>query len=256
MAKQKENWKQEENKWYQEAQSIAKTLNERPAFSYSPGSDPLYQAAKEQTLTQGRRAMEDTMGKAAGLTGGYASSYAQSLGTQAYDRQLARLSELLPDYYAQARTAYDRQTEALQDELSRALGFYDKDYQVWLDRQAAQERQESADAKAAQWEKEFQEGRSRWAAEQELNERKFAAQQEQALRDAALAAQKLADQQTGTAASQAASAAERERSYAYRMAMQALQQGVAVSDSLLKTAGIDKTYAESIRRYYAALRQR
>ena len=38
------------------------------------------------------------------------------------------------------------------------------------------------------------------------------------------------------------------------MAMQALQQGLSVSDSLLKTAGIDKSYAETIRRYYAYLR--
>ena len=38
------------------------------------------------------------------------------------------------------------------------------------------------------------------------------------------------------------------------MAMLALQQGLSVSDSLLQTAGINKSYAETIRRYYAALR--
>ena len=36
------------------------------------------------------------------------------------------------------------------------------------------------------------------------------------------------------------------------MAMLALQQGLAVSDALLEEAGIDKTYAERLRRYFAA----
>ena len=231
MAKQKETWNPEENRWYQAAEEAAGALRERPAFSYTPQKDPLYQAAKEQTLSAGRRAMEDTLGKAAGLTGGYSSSYAQSLGTQAYDRQLARLQELLPDYYAQARNAYDRRGDELQDELSTALGLYDKAYQVWLENQAAQERQQAADTKSAQWEKEFQEDQKRWTAEHRLDEQKLAA-------------------------SQAGSAAEKERSYAYRMAMQALQQGISVSDKLLKAAGIDGAYAESLRRYYAYLRQK
>ena len=240
MSKQKEEWKQEENRWYQAAEEAAKSLRERPDFSYAPQQDPLYQATKEQSLSAGRRAMEDTMGKAAGLTGGYASSYAQSLGTQAYDRQLTRLQELLPDYYALARNSYDRKTQALQDELSTALGLYDKDYQAWLEKQQAA-------AKSDQWEREFQESHKRWAAEYDLNKQKFAAQEEENQRQAAFDEKKLA-------ASQASSAAEKERSYAYRMAMQALQQGLSVSDSLLKTAGIDKSYAETIRRYYAYLR--
>lgn len=244
MAKQKEEWKQEENRWYQAAEETAKALRERPEFSYAPQQDPLYQAAKEQTLSAGRRAMEDTLGKAAGLTGGYASSYAQSLGNQAYDRQLTRLQELLPDYYARARSVYDQETKTLQDELSAALGLYDKDYQAWLEKQEALERQEAADTKSAQWEKEFQQSRERWAAEQELDRQKLAAQREKDRQQAELDNRKLT-------ASQASAAAEKERSYAYRMAMQALQQGLSVSDSLLKTAGIDKSYAESLRRYYA-----
>ena len=135
MGRQKEEWKNEENLWYQQAREAAQALADRPAFSYAPERDPLYQAAKTQALTEGRRAMEDTLGKAAGLTGGYASSYAQSLGTQAYQRQIARLAELLPDYYDKARNNYDKQTEALHDALSTALGLYDKDYQSWLDRE-------------------------------------------------------------------------------------------------------------------------
>lgn len=262
MAKQTDPWKMEENEWYRQAQEAANALRERPAFSYAPAQDPLYQAAKDQILQQGRRAMEDTVGKTAGLSGGYASSYAQSLGTQAYDRQLTRLAELLPDYYAQARSAYDKQTAQLQDALGNALGLYDKAYQAWLQQQDAQTRQEEAAAQQAKWDREFEENHARWAAEYEQNERKLEAQKAKDQLDAELALQRLTAQQRDEeleaqrqAEQRAGSAAEKERSYAYQMAMLALQQGLSVSDALLRTAGIDKAYAESIRRYYAALRR-
>ena len=299
MAKQKEAWKNEENKWYQQAVETAQALKERPAFSYAPERDPLYQAAKQTAVEQGRRAMEDTLGKTAGLSGGYASSYAQSVGTQAYDRQISKLRELLPDYYDRARANYDRKTDALQDTLSTALGLYDKDYQSWLDRQSALEREAEAaeskrrwdieaerkqsqweaetaesrrrwdieaDRKQNQWEAEAAESKRRWEAETaeskrrwdaETNEKQlqwlseFAEGHDRWTAEYQQAERKLAADQAKNAASRAASVAEKERSYAYRMAILALQQGVSVSDALLKAAGIDRAYAESLRRYYA-----
>ena len=231
-----ERWQAEDNVWYQKARQTAEALLERPAFSYEPEADPLYRAARDQTLRQGRWAMEDTLGKAAALSGGYASSYAQSQAAKAYGDQLDRLAALLPDYYDRARSAYDKQTGTLRDALGSAIGLYDKDYQAWLDKQSARERQAAADTKRDQWEREFAEDHSRWAAEFDRD------------------AEKLAAQQAAAAASQARSDAANERSYAYRMAMLALQQGLKVSDALLQTAGIDKAYAETIRRYYAAIR--
>lgn len=186
-------WENEKDPWFLEAEASARALLDRPAFSYDPAADPLYREARSQALLQGRLGMEDAMGKAAGLSGGYASSYAQSLGQQHWDAQLSRMAQLLPDYYDRARAAYDKETGRLKDELSAALGLYDKNYKTWLDRQ-------NAEAKAA---------------------------------------------------GQAASAANTERSYAYRMAMLALQRGLKVSSAMLKTAGIDAAYAETIRRYFA-----
>ncbi len=231
-----ESWQAEENPWYQKAQQSAEALTDRPAFSYDPAGDPLYRQAKERYLRQGRQAMEDSMGRAAALSGGYASSYAQTLGTQAYDAQITRLAELLPQYYDKARSAYDRETDALQDALSSALGLYDKDYQAWLDRQSARERQAAAETKQDQWEREFAEEHSRWEAELAQDREKWTAQQ------------------AATAASQARSDAASARSYAYRMAMVALQHGLRVSDAMLSAAGIDKSYAETIRRYFALRR--
>ncbi len=231
-----ESWQAEDNAWYQKARQTAEALLDRPDFRYDPDADPLYRAARDQYARQGRRAMEDTLGRTAALSGGYASSYAQSQASRAYGEQLDRLAALLPDYYDRARSAYDKETGALRDALGTAIGLYDKDYQVWLDRQSARERRVAAEIKQDQWEREFAEDHQRWTAEFDRE------------------AEQLAAQQAAAAAGQARSDAANERSYAYRMAMLALQQGLRVSDALLQTAGIDKAYAETIRRYYAAIR--
>ena len=250
MAKKKDEWTEEEwsaedNAWYQQARQSAEALLDRPAFSYDPEADPLYRAAREQYTRQGRRAMEDSMGRAAALSGGYASSYAQLRGDQAYDERLSRLAELLPDYYEKARSAYDKETGRLRDALGAALGLYDKDYQLWLDRQSARERQAAAEAKQEQWEQEFIEDHSRW--ETEFNEDHSRWSEEQLREAERWAAQQAAAQDKQDRSDQASA-----RSYAYKMAMLALQHGLRVSDALLQSADIDKAYAETIRRYYAS----
>ena len=238
-----EEWNAEDNGWYQKARETADALTNRAPFSYDPGADPLYRAAKDQYASLGRRAMEDTLGRTAALSGGYASSYAQTQSEQAYSDRIARLTELLPDYYDRARSAYDKETGALRDALGDALGLYDKDYQAWLDRQSARERAAAAETENDQWEREFAEGHERWAAE-------FADDHERWTQELLQEAEKWAAQQAASEASQARSDRASERSYAYRMAMLALQQGLRVSDALLEAAGIDKDYAETIRRYY------
>ena len=240
-----EAWSPEEDPWYQRAQQSAEALLDRPAFSYDPGADPLWQSTKELYRREGRRAMEDTLGWAAALSGGYASSYAQTLGGQAYDEKLTRLAELLPDYYDRARRSYDNETGALRDELSTALGLYDKDYQAWLDRENARTRAVEAADKQARWEAEFNLDKEQW-------DRDFAEDHARWEAEFAQAAEKWAAQQAAADADQAHSDAANERSYAYRMAMLALQRGLRVSDVLLQAAGIDPAYAETIRRYFAS----
>ncbi len=238
-------WNAQDNEWYQKARESADALDNREPFSYDPGADPLYQSAKEQYSRLGRRAMEDTMGQAAALSGGYASSYAQTQGEQAYGERIARLAELLPDYYDRARSAYDRETGDLRDKLNSALDFYDKDYQAWLDEQSARERAEAAETKYDQWEREFAEDHDRWEAE-------FADDHDRWTQELLQEAEKWAAEQAASEESRSRSERASERSYAYRMAMLALQHGLRVSDALLEAAGIDKAYAEMIRRYYAS----
>lgn len=60
-------------------------------------------------MQQGKLAMQDTMGQAAALTGGYGNSYAQTVGQQAYDQYLGRLNEVVPELYSLARSRYTQE---------------------------------------------------------------------------------------------------------------------------------------------------
>ena len=75
-------------------------------FSYDPESDPLYQNYRDQYIRLGQRAMQDTMGSAAALTGGYGSTYSQAAGQQQYQDYMTRLGEQMPGMYDRAYQQY------------------------------------------------------------------------------------------------------------------------------------------------------
>lgn len=78
----------------------------RPKFSYDVDGDALYQQYKDRYLQNARMAMQDTMGQAAALTGGYGSSYGQAVGQQAYDRQMLGLTDKIPELQQNAYNMY------------------------------------------------------------------------------------------------------------------------------------------------------
>ena len=55
----------------------------RKQFSYDANKDTLYNQYKDMYTRNGQTAMQDTMGNAALLTGGYGNSYATTAGQQA-----------------------------------------------------------------------------------------------------------------------------------------------------------------------------
>lgn len=106
--------------WQQQMQALMDELDERKPFSYDPEADALYQQYREQYQNAGRLAMEDTVGIASGLTGGYGSTYAENAGAAAYGQYLDKLNEVLPELYEMRRGDYNRQTDLLFDRLSFA----------------------------------------------------------------------------------------------------------------------------------------
>jgi len=104
--------------WQEKMQELVDRLLNRQDFTYHPEEDALYRNYRSHYLQLGRQAMQDAMGEAAALTGGYGNSYAQSVGQQAYAGQLQQLQEKIPQLYELALSRYRQQGEAISDKLS------------------------------------------------------------------------------------------------------------------------------------------
>ena len=104
-------------------------------FNYDVNEDALYQQLKDKYIQQGKLAMEDTIGKASAMTGGYGNSYAQSVGQQAYQGQLDNLNDNIPELYDMAlarynteyNTAYDKWEQGYE-QLLNSLGIATDEY--------------------------------------------------------------------------------------------------------------------------------
>lgn len=116
-----------------DVQAIYQKIMDREPFSYDMNSDVLYQQYRDQYVDLGRMAMMDTMGQAAGLTGGYGSSYAQAVGQQQYNAYLQRLNDVLPELYGMALDTYNSQGQDLYNQASLANQMYQNEYGEWAD---------------------------------------------------------------------------------------------------------------------------
>ena len=103
------------SKWQQQLDAAMDKILNREAFSYDLNGDALYRQYKDRAVKNGRLAMMDTMGQAAAMTGGYGSSYAQSAGQQAYQKQMDTLTDQAAQLYDRARQDYDRQGQMDRD---------------------------------------------------------------------------------------------------------------------------------------------
>lgn len=124
------------SQWQGKIDGLLQQLENRKGFTYDAREDALYQQMKDQYIRQGHMAMEDTLGKAATLTGGYDNSYAQSAGQQVYGEYLQGLSDKLPEYYRMAKDAYDAQGQALSEQLADYRAMEEQDYSRYMDSMA------------------------------------------------------------------------------------------------------------------------
>ena len=133
----------------------------REAFSYGPEEDEMYKRYARLYAAQGAAAMEDTMGQAAALTGGYGSSYAQAVGQQAYDRYLGELAALVPELRQAALAEYTQEGKALTDRYGLLRQQESAAYDRWQDtvaqwQKALAQAQSEYDDTAAQDAKSYQ----------------------------------------------------------------------------------------------------
>lgn len=110
---------------------IYNKIMNREKFTYDMNSDVLYQQYRDQYVTQGRQAMEDTMGQAAAMTGGYGNSYAETAGQQAYQGYLQQLNDKVPELYNMAYERYKDEGDWMGRQYELTKGRYDDDWNQW-----------------------------------------------------------------------------------------------------------------------------
>lgn len=106
----------------------------REKFSYDLNGDALYRQYADKFAQQGQMAMMDTMGQAQAMTGGYANSYAQTVGQQAYQAQLQKLNDIVPDLYQMALDRYDAEGNELLNKYGLLTDDYNREYGEYSDK--------------------------------------------------------------------------------------------------------------------------
>lgn len=125
----------------QQLAALYDDMTGREPFSYEPEEDAAFAQYARMYRQKGRAAMEDTMGQTAALTGGYASSYAETAGQQAYERYMQELMAMLPEFQEQAQKTYDREGQALREQYDLLDRQEKQQYDRWQDDLSAWERQ-------------------------------------------------------------------------------------------------------------------
>lgn len=102
-------------------------------FSYDVNSDALYQQYANQYIQQGKMAMQDTIGQASAMTGGYGNSYAATAGNQAYQGYLQQLNDKVPELYQLALNKWQMGKDDLYDQYGLLLKEYEREYGLYSD---------------------------------------------------------------------------------------------------------------------------
>ena len=145
----------------------------RDPFSYDFNTDALYQQYKDKYIKQAKMASADVMGQAAAMNGGYGSSYAQTVGNQAYQANLEQLNDVIPELYQLAYDKYNQQGQDMLNMISLLRGEREFDYgQYSTDRNLAMTEHTNSEGykygayrdaiEDDQWQKTYEEGKRQY----------------------------------------------------------------------------------------------
>lgn len=146
-----------QSRWDAELDSLYDQITNRKPFQYDLNQDALYQQYKEQYQRLGRTAMQDTMGQAASLTGGYGSTYAEQVGQQTYNAYLQSLNDIVPELYDRAYGRYQDEGQDLYNRYGLVEGRESMDYSKYRDT-VSDYYNDLADARSAydsEWNKDY-----------------------------------------------------------------------------------------------------
>lgn len=232
-------------KYDEEIDNLLNQLLNREKFSYNADLDPLYQQYKDIYTKQGQLAMEDTMGQAAALTGGFGSTYSQAVGQQQYNAYLQKVGEMLPEFYDRAYTQYADEGAQLRNLYDMYINRDAVDYQRYQGDVAKAQAEYEAAINAAKFGYQQQQDKlsnlgnlyglisganatdyerflDEWNMGQQMDENQYSRQQD---------SQKLAQEQVDAI----------------------LKAGGTPSAALVSQSGLSSEYIDTLRKYYASI---
>lgn len=122
-----------QSRYADQLQGMLDQIMNRQPFQYDANADPLFQIYKDQYIMGGKRAMQDTMGAAAALTGGYGNSYAQTVGQQQYNQYMENLMGIIPELSEMAYGRYQDEGDALERNYNLLNQLENQDYGRYRD---------------------------------------------------------------------------------------------------------------------------
>lgn len=103
-----------------------RVINQKP-FEYEPSADPTYNRYADIYARNAKLMSEDAMAQAAQLTGGYGSSYGQAVATQAYNEEMSKMNDIIPELRQQALAEHEN--ERAKDIEALSLLLNERDYE-------------------------------------------------------------------------------------------------------------------------------
>lgn len=124
-----------QSKYTAQIDSLLNTIQNPEKFDLGSNDTyrQLYDNYKESYMAQGRKAMQDAVGQAAAMTGGYGSSYASQVGQQAYDNYIQQLNDRNIQLYGMALDDYWKNRNDYYNQLNAVSGQDQVDYGRYRD---------------------------------------------------------------------------------------------------------------------------
>lgn len=120
-----------DSKYDEQLADLYNQITQRKPFTYSTDDDMLYKMYEQKYTQQGQKAMRDTIGQTAALTGGYGNSYAQRVGQETYDEYLQQLYDLIPGLQDAAYQRYTAEGDKLNQQYGLLSDLEDKDLNLF-----------------------------------------------------------------------------------------------------------------------------
>ena len=114
-------------------EEIDKLTNEytQREFEYDAATDDAYRDYANMMAASGQKAMTDTMGKAAAMTGGYGNSYAATAGQSVYNDYMAQVAGAQTEFEDRAYARFANENARLMDKIGALENQESRDKAAW-----------------------------------------------------------------------------------------------------------------------------